>query len=370
LIWKRKKNRNPKEIETEKKPEPGISATEKAYLEQLEKMISSPKLSPYLQRKRAKSKNETHPAAQPTAEVASDKNALEEMRREAIKNAASTTPKTPSPITRDGRVRLGPDGVFELEIDIPRADLEQYEDLTARTGERQPLTTPETSEEEPETPQPEPEEKQPEQPRPEKRASVAPKPQEAGESRNLFPPGTLVVWDNSQLAIYKEHLENKGYDLLYVVEPDGRLEPKGVCLFAYEHKRVGQLSEGILNWMERNMRWEREALLYHFDNPAEAQNLAAFKTQRARATRPSPAADGESPEDRMLVRGRTFTINFGERQWSGIYWGRDKLGTIVAHNTNRTWNLMHLDLKRFGSSIAFGDVLPDEQIREIEKALE
>lgn len=357
LFWKRKRssNKNQQNDEAKKtaKRDPNeISAQERAYLDQLEKLIGRPGRSPYVRRDKASRQSRQLPVTDPVYDSGPQPVGSETTGAENNKPPVSK-PARPSLESEDGHVRLGPDGVYEIELDVPSADLEYLEERAPR---RQPPAEPEEEKVEAsrgatETVEAVTEEAQPQQP--------------AG----LYPPGTLVIWDDNRLAVYRESLPSKGYDVIYVVEPDGRLEPKGVCLHAYDHRRVGILSEGILHWMERTMRWERDALICHFDDPRDADAVAALK-QPGKSDSQAAGSDQsvETFNGEPLVRGRTFTITVGKHQWHGVYWGRDKMGTIVAHNTNRTWSLMHLDLKRFGSSIKFGDVLPEEQIRQIEQA--
>jgi len=259
--------------------------------------------------------------------------------------------------TDDGHIRLDDDGVYEVQIDVPSSDLEQYEE---------------------DRPQP----RKPAEARPssvgEERLSALPvecvsEPEPVAEpvkSKSLFPPGTLLLWNGNQLGIYKEHLEHKGYDLLYVVERDGTLQPKGVCLFAYAPQPMGMLSDGLFRWMEQTMRWDRDALVVHFSNPEDVGRVQALQQpQAAERIERVTAPESSSVADKMLVRGRAFTISVGESKWSGVYWGRDAIGAIVAHNTNHVWNLMHLNLERFGDSVRFGAIVPRKKMREIEKAV-
>ena len=71
----------------------------------------------------------------------------------------------------------------------------------------------------------------------------------------------------------------------------------------------------------------------------------------------------------MLERGRQLRINVGGRMWESIYWTSDEIGPIVAHNTNREWALMHLDLARFKDAIEYGDVLPEADLRAIAESV-
>jgi hypothetical protein len=354
-VFGKRKNREKKPERSETRPpvEEEMSAYEKAYLENLQKMMSTPGESPYLGRKKQK---RSEPGEEDAQEPVFDSGPMtaNQAKVAASKGNADNHGQAPSLETDDGRIRRGGDGVYQMEIDVPSADLGVDEET------EQPKSPP---------PKKKPARAKPPEATVEPEAEPAPSPPSEAppESEALFPRGTLVVWNGNQLGIYVEHQTQKGYDVVYVVEADGRLQPKGVCLFAYEPKRVGMLSEPIYKWMERSMRWERDALLCHFEDPALGERIPALKNAppaESSAAESAPGNNGEEP-----VVGQTFTLSMGPNEWHGVYWGHDRMGTVVAHNTNRVWSLMHLDLQRFGASVRFGDVLPDEQIKEIETAV-
>jgi hypothetical protein len=62
-------------------------------------------------------------------------------------------------------------------------------------------------------------------------------------------------------------------------------------------------------------------------------------------------------------------LNVGGRIWESVYWTSDEIGPIVAHDTNREWALMHLDLSRFGDAIEYGELLNATRLAEIGKSL-
>ena len=336
----------------------GITAREKSYLDQLEKMITSPGLTPYIRRNGPGRQAEESSAVAPmfdSGPLTADQMATTQSNAGTVQAPGSLRP---SLVSGDGRVRLGADGVYEIAIDVPAADLEEDEDVRppkpAKPAKphRQPVVEVKSSR---------PSSDSPDEP---------PRVEEIAKSKDLFPCGTLVLWNGNHLGVYKKYLEQKGYDLVYVVEQDGRLHPKGICLFAYEPQRVGLLSDGIFQWMERTMRWERDALVFHFDNPNDVSKVSVLnERQSAERADAAPEHPENATDSETLVRGRTFTVSVGKHQWYGVYWGRDAIGTIVAHNTNHVWSLMHLDLDRFGASLKFSDVLPSQQIREIESVV-
>ncbi|MCX8036507.1 MAG: hypothetical protein N3D11_05520 [Candidatus Sumerlaeia bacterium] len=339
-----------------------MGAHERAYLDQLERMILSPGMSPYLRRGPVHQPRGSD-AVEPVYDSGPMKpGQIEGPQAESVAAARSVSPRAAASLaTEDGKIRLGADGVYELEIEVPRSDLPPEDEYQ----------------------RPEPVRPSEMRPTPPPKAAATPAPPSASEmdqafqqavaqskvspaSQNLFPDGTLVRWNGGELGIYRQHVESKGYDLIYVAEADGRLQPKGVCLAPYQPHRVGMLSQGILQWMESTMRWDRDALLYHLDNPAEANTLRVL-------SQPSQPQSGggttEATANGRWVRGRTFTIKVGKHKWRGVFWGKDALGTIVAHNTNRVWSLIHMDLKRYGDGIEYGEVLSAREIEKIEAAV-
>jgi len=330
-----------------------MTVREKAYLDQLEQLIVSPDRTPYIRRCGPGRKEEKSNAAEPVFDsgpMTADQ--LNGPRPDAGTSGQAGRQFRPVLATEDGHIRLGADGIYEIEIEVPRSDLgDEQETPQVQTPKPQ---EPSAREGEPVQPSPEPsrEERRPKTP---------------VRHEGMFPDGTLFLWDGDRLGIYRDHLEQKGYDLIYVVESGGRLQPKGVCLAPYDPQRVGMLSNGILKWMEGTMRWDRDALVYHFDNPKDVNKVSVLAQAESAKQPNGPSEESvETVTNGRLVRGRTFTIHVGKHQWHGVYWGRDSLGTVVAHNTNRVWSLMHLDLKRFGTGVEFGDLLPDAMILEIE----
>ena len=351
LTKKKQQQQQVREEEARKKAL--VSAQERAYLDRLERMIETPGQSPYIQRNARKKESTTVTSDEPLYD--SGPMTADQMQGRA---AGAVAPDRERRAVRspEGRVRLGADGVYEIELDVPSADLEQYDDVKPRPP-REPKPSPR-----PRAPE------KPVEPEPTAEPETAP-PHVEEESKDLFPCGALVVWNDGELAIYKEHREEKGYDVVYVAESGGTLVPKGVCLFAYGPRVVGRLSEPILRWMERCMRWDRNAFVAHFHNPTEADKVPVLREAPSPGEPEFPPPPAEPVETGPFVRGRTFTITMGDHRWHAVYWGRDTIGTLVAHNTNRVWTLMHLDLDRFGADLQLGDVLPAGAVAEIERAV-
>jgi len=333
-----------------------LTAHEKAYLEQLRQSIATPGRTPYIRRAPSRHDTDDSSVVKPlfdSGPLPAEQTNVAQSGKDTAQPSAKAS--RASLVGEDSHIRLGSDGIYEIDIDVPTADFEQYEEdrpaKKVQPAKSWPAPVAEATPSQPSV----------------DHAREPEADQESAKAKGLFPPGTLVVWNGNQLGIYKEHLKKKGYDLLYVVEKDGRLQPKGICLFAYEPQPVGCLSEGIFQWMEQTMRWDRNALAVHFSNPEDLKKISALREPvETKPPEAEPKPPDGSPDDKTLVRGRTFTITVGRHKWNGVYWGRDTIGTIVAHNTNRAWSLMHLDLERFGASVKFGAMLARKKLREIE----
>jgi hypothetical protein len=219
-------------------------------------------------------------------------------------------------------------------------------------------------------------------------------------------PGTIMSFDDGSIAIYRDAVSGKDYALFYFLEPDGGFAARGIFLEQYERLRIGALPPDAFDAMIRSGRWDRDALVYHLDRfeyasylrglvsapPAPAGNAPRVRPGPLAATAPpsppvaqpqkEPQVPAEpprpAPQERPITpppprdpleRGRNLRINVGGRIWEAVYWTKDEIGPIVAHNTHREWSLMHLDLSRFKDAMEFGDLLEPGQLSEIEASL-
>lgn len=235
------------------------------------------------------------------------------------------------------------------------------------------------------------------------------------EAADELVPGTILRFDDGSIAIYKDAVSGKDYALFYFLEPNGVLVPQGIFLDQYERQRLGLLPPDLFEAMIRMRRWDRDAVIYHLDRFEYAGHIRAIaaaqpmrveggdeppptapprpvsRPPRASSAVESPsvstpayvAPEAESepvpppsvelpppPPRTLLERGRVIRIVVGPgKVWEAVYWTSDELGPIVAHNTNREWSLMHLDLARFKDAIEYGDLLSDEELKEIENSL-
>jgi hypothetical protein len=203
-----------------------------------------------------------------------------------------------------------------------------------------------------------------------------PSPQEKYESQgNLpFPPGTIVRLGDDSVGIIKEQIRNREYDLVYILCADGRVEPRGVCLYAYQLEKLGRLPLGELDRIQSKMFWNRDRLIFHLDDISYAAGIPQRGTAAPPAPQRSPVSStpvAPEPEDdgHSLQRGRKLTVNVGGKKWEAVYWGRDSLGPILAHSQGKDWELLHMDLDRFGPSVEPGRLLRREEIHEIQECV-
>ncbi|MCX7011920.1 MAG: hypothetical protein NTW86_05030 [Candidatus Sumerlaeota bacterium] len=185
-----------------------------------------------------------------------------------------------------------------------------------------------------------------------------------------YPPGTVVRMGN-EVGIIKEEISNREYDLVYLLCADGRIEPRGVTLYSYDLERLGRLPREELNRISKRQFWDRDRLIYYLDDISFARGIplivpkgeAESASTRLAQTRSEPHDDGHS-----LLRGRRLSIVYGDKSWEAIYWGQDEEGPIVAHAFGPDeWELMRLDLNRFGDSLKRGRLMSDREIKAIEE---
>ncbi len=228
-------------------------------------------------------------------------------------------------------------------------------------------------------------------------AAVPPPPARATRPESATPstapsglqPGTIVQFDDNSVAIFKDSVSGKDYALFYFLEPNLSLAPRGIFLEQYGMTTIGQVPAEMLAQMVQSRRWDRDAVIFHLARFEHAAAIRAVITGSAPpappdaslgAERESPSATARAytvpaeppspatPRD-PLERGRVIRINVGGREWESVFWTSDEIGPIVAHDTNREWALMHLDLSRFKDAIEYGEVLDQARLAEIADSL-
>jgi hypothetical protein len=203
-----------------------------------------------------------------------------------------------------------------------------------------------------------------------------------GANSSALQSGDLLRLDDDSIGIYKDAVSGKDYALLYFLEPNGILAPRGIFLEQYETQRIGKIPENIFEQMRMTGRWDRDAVIFHLEkfefapfvrrveNRTPADQVRRSSTGNSRPAITSGRQPTPVPVERdPLERGRVIRINVAGKVWESVYWTKDEIGAIVAHDTNREWSLMHLDLSRFKDSIEYGELLDPEKLSEIEQSL-
>jgi len=205
---------------------------------------------------------------------------------------------------------------------------------------------------------------------------------ESSEPLGTFPRGTILQLEDGTVAIYKDPVKGKEYEIVYALRANGKVRPEGIALYAYEAKKIGRLPQDLFEEVQKALRWDRDAICFHLDKyeycsliplmerPAgmAASAGAAGSDPTKKAVAPDPPTSPLLDPARELIRGRRVYISFGPgKTWEAVYWGKDLLGHVVAHRTHNEWALMHLDIKRFRDSIEVGEILKEEEIKAIQR---
>lgn len=219
--------------------------------------------------------------------------------------------------------------------------------------------------------------KTPQRPVPQQRQSM-PIPPQILQPEGQFESGTILILEDGSLAIYKNKIQGKEYDLVYILNPkNAKVEAKGIYVSGYETEKIGLLPEDLFNKIQKTLLWSRDAIIYHLDKysfcsripqvntPSEEPSESKEGDTNAYFLQKKPPQEVSSPTD-ALTKGRKMTVMFGDKAWESYFWGKDELGTIVVHQTTGDWTAMHLDLKRFGESIKLGEILSPDKIKQID----
>lgn len=206
---------------------------------------------------------------------------------------------------------------------------------------------------------------------------------------SAYQEGAILCLDGRSLAIYRQPVPTRQYHLTLVLMPNGSAKAQGIALEQHRVEELGCLPPDMLERVQRDMRWNRDLLVFHcysFDDvmrlPQQlvppASGVAHDSVAPAPSAPSAPVEVGTSAEMvapdpiasiTSLKRGQRLQVRFGDKAWYAVYWGRDDQGQVVAHKTHREWQLMHLDLERFGTDLVI-DPNPDrEVVAEIEESL-
>lgn len=222
---------------------------------------------------------------------------------------------------------------------------------------------------------------------------LKPETKPAAPKTRTYEEGTIIRFEDGTIGIYISEVPGKEYEIIYCLNENGRVEPRGIALYSMKHTVLGKLPEERVKHIKSKMRWMREEIIYYLDKfeyihlipqinhrestvttPVEEKTI--LHTNSGVTTKQRTTAEKESEievrrsetQAPALVRGRKIRINYGNRFWEAVYWGADQYGPIVAHKTSGKWELMHLDLSRFADKIEYGEIIPSNVIAEIQDA--
>jgi hypothetical protein len=186
----------------------------------------------------------------------------------------------------------------------------------------------------------------------------------------------------------------KEYHLMLALFPNHQLKTQGIALEGHQIDEIGCVPPEALDRLQREMRWSRDLLVFHCYSLRDAERIpqqiapppAAATPDRVTgddsapdngnaAPPPAPAASAaarpapaEPKANGALRRGQRLQIQFGDKTWYAVYWGKDDQGQVVAHQTNRDWSLIHLDLERFGADLVVDPNIDTRIVEEIAAA--
>ena len=195
---------------------------------------------------------------------------------------------------------------------------------------------------------------------------------EANGAVRAYNLGAILLFDDDTLVVYQHPVPRKEYDLVLALYPNGGVKSQGVALARYDGvEEIGALPVALLERVKSEMRWDRDLIVFHcyrYEDVARVPRQPGAPKPAAPDAASAPSSKEESPEgDGAFKRGQRIEVQLGDHMWKAVYWGEDPLGTVVAHRTHDRWELMHLDLARFGDGLV-AEPRPDpELIKEIEQ---
>lgn len=185
-------------------------------------------------------------------------------------------------------------------------------------------------------------------------------------SSGLHAEGTLLNIEDLGIAIYKERIPQKGYDMVYILLPD-KVTVQGIFLNMYRREIIGKIPSTIFKDIQKSHKWEPDQIKPYFSDkklsyllPCPTRDLQEIKHTEEKPPIPNNSL-------KSIPFGQKLIFKMGDKAWEAVYWTKDEIGYVVAHNTGGNWQLMHLDLKRFSkmNMLHFGEVLSEEELKKI-----
>ncbi|MCX7765795.1 MAG: hypothetical protein N2246_03700 [Candidatus Sumerlaeia bacterium] len=224
-------------------------------------------------------------------------------------------------------------------------------------------------------------------------AELKPETKPTAQKKQTYDEGTILRFEDGTIGIYISQVPGKEYEIIYCLNGNGSVEPRGITLYSMKHTVLGKLPEERVQHIKSKMRWMREEIIYYLDkfeyihlipqiNHRESpgntlvEEKVLLRTDSSVSTKENKTGEKEKEieiqrsdtQAPALIRGRKIRINYGNRFWEAVYWGADQYGPIVAHKTSGKWELMHLDFSRFADKIEYGEIISSHEMAEIQDA--
>lgn len=202
-----------------------------------------------------------------------------------------------------------------------------------------------------------------------------------GRAGAPYREGAILCLNQRTVAIYNRPIPEKEYHLMQVLHPGNRVKMQGIAVEGYAVEELGCLPPEHLKRLQSEMRWDRDLIAFHCYSYEDVEKLpqqaaapaegggGTSETRPAQSAPAGAAPAAEASSNGRLHRGQRVTVQFGDKMWEAVYWGKDDQGEVVAHQTNRVWSLMHLDLHRFGSGLEVDPEIDVSLVKEIEQSL-
>ncbi len=227
-----------------------------------------------------------------------------------------------------------------------------------------------------------------------------PTPPEAEEGR--FPNGAILCLNDEELVVYRRPVAGQPLDMVYSLLADGSVKIEALELSRYQISEMGILPPAELRILQAKARWTRALIVTGCAKPEDADRVpdpgGVAETLPQEIRTPPPVRDSErlrsvpsgsydgdrdevgalsrqesavpvepaADENKVKIRrGQWITLKFGNKTWEAVYWGKDRQGPVVAHNTHKHWSLMHLDLDRFKETMIVSPEPDQDAIEQI-----
>jgi hypothetical protein len=194
------------------------------------------------------------------------------------------------------------------------------------------------------------------------------------------------------MVVYRRPMAGEPYDMVYSLLADGKVRIEAVQMEDHQVGVLGLLPEVDLKRLQSAMTWTRALIAERCTKPEDRDRIpepavdgtesappkSSSPPPRSSPATPPPKVEREAapepeassaPHKTTIRRGQRVRLKFGDRSWDAVYWGKDNVGTVVAHNTHNQWTLMHLDLNRFKESMVVDPQPDDKLIQSIRESL-